>query len=409
MAKLPLYEILPGTTGSGVQFVSLVQSPAIEIGWFAFETDARFHPNCRCRILDSGVVKLAKGACDVCREAKQAYDEARKRGKRLPRGIQWVSPDDLAFKAVDAEKRMIAGPIMVPDQAIYRKDPDGKEYEVFFTAATIETYVKRFFRERRTTAVNEEHTDVMAPVYIVESWIVEDPKMDKSATMGFSLPKGTWFGTMHVEDEAYWDEMVKSGRVRGFSVEGTMAVSTTTTEMTDNKFSVALDNGTVIANTDDTDTFEVGQDLWVILESGEKVPAEDGQYALPDDQGIIDAVGGKIVAVRPVEEMAAEAVPASAEFDALKAEMTATLADLAARIGALEASAAEAKTAMEAQKATIDEQAETIKKFTANTPGAKSITVKASKAAPAAPAKPEGKHKITLAALEAMETYIKSR
>lgn len=404
MDKLPLYEILPGTTGSGVQFVSLVNQPAIEIGWFAFYTQARFHPNCRCRILDSGVVKLAKGACPVCVEAKKAYDAARKKGKRLPRGIQWVSPDDLAFRAVSEDRKMIAGPIMVPDQAIYRKDPDGKEYEVFFSAETIETYVKRFFRERRTTAVNEEHTETMAPVYIVESWIVDDPAVDKSATMGFSLPKGTWFGTMYVEDQKYWDEMVKTGKVRGFSVEGTMAVSTTTTEMTDNKFSVTLDNGTVIANTDDTDTFEVGMDLWVVLD-GEKVAAEDGTYTLPDGS-TIDAVGGKIVAIQPMEEdMAAD----TQAFDALKAEMTATLADLAARIGALEATVAETKTAMEAQVATIAEQAETIKKFKANTPGAKSITIKAAKVAPAtAPVKTE-KQPVSLAGLEAIENYIKSR
>lgn len=396
MDALPLYEILAGASGQGVHEVAMVASPAIEIGWLAF-ADAKFHPNCRCQITSAGIVKLAKGACELCRDAKRAYDSARKAGKRLPKGIEWVSPDDLAFRKVEGERMVVAGPLMVPDTAIYRRDPDGREYSVFFSRETVETLAKRFLKERRTTALNEEHTDTPVPAYIAESWIVEDPAIDKSAKLGFSVPKGTWFATVQVEDEAYWVEMVKTGRVRGFSVEGTMAVSKEQTKQTMNeqKFSVTLDNGTVIANSADTDTFTVGEELWVVLPEGEKVPAEDGEYALPDGS-VIDAVGGMIAAVRPAEEAEMASEP-NAEFEALRAETAATLADLSNRVAGLEAKLAEAETTMASQK-------EQLAKFAAATPGARSVTVRMPAPAPAK----ESKTQTMLAAFEAVENYRKS-
>ena len=396
MDGLPLYEILPGATGQGVHEVALVASPAIEIGWLAF-AKANFHPNCRCEVNARGTVKLAKGACDLCVEAKAAWNAARKAGN-APSIAEWVD-DEFAFKAVANERRMMAGPLMVPDLRIYRRDDD-LEYEVFFSEETIRTFAIRFFRDGRTSKLNEEHTDTKAPAFIVESWIVEDPKSDKSAALGFSVPKGTWFAVVHVEDKAYWDEAVKTGRVRGFSVEGLMSVaqSTTKRKMKDQKFSVTLANGTVIANAADTDVFTEGEELFVILADGERAPAEDGQYELPDGT-ILDAVGGLIVAIRQAEAAEPEM---NSDMEAFRAETAATLADLAGRIGALE-------TALAESKATIVEQAAELKKFKASTPGAKSITVRATPVPAVPQTRPAGKQKLTLAALESIDNYLKSR
>jgi hypothetical protein len=56
-------------------------------------------------------------------------------------------------------------------------------------------------------------------VYVIESWISEDPLKDKSANYGFDLPSGTWFVMMKVEDPKVW-ELVKKNNLSGFSVEG---------------------------------------------------------------------------------------------------------------------------------------------------------------------------------------------
>ena len=56
---------------------------------------------------------------------------------------------------------------------------------------------------------------------IIESWIVEDSMIDKSVLYGLkNVPVGTWMISVKVEDKQFWDEYVKTNKVRGFSIEG---------------------------------------------------------------------------------------------------------------------------------------------------------------------------------------------
>ena len=57
----------------------------------------------------------------------------------------------------------------------------------------------------------------------VESWLVEDPKKDKSAAYGMDMPKGTWMLSMKVLNDDVWNDYVKTGKVKGFSIEGYFA------------------------------------------------------------------------------------------------------------------------------------------------------------------------------------------
>jgi len=57
---------------------------------------------------------------------------------------------------------------------------------------------------------------------VVESWVIDNPEMDKSKEYGFSLPKGTWMIAMKVNNEDIWKD-VKAGKVKGFSIEGYFA------------------------------------------------------------------------------------------------------------------------------------------------------------------------------------------
>ena len=58
---------------------------------------------------------------------------------------------------------------------------------------------------------------------LVESWIVEDKVHDKSVKYGMDLPIGTWMGSVKVNNEQVWNEFVKTGKVKGFSIEGYFA------------------------------------------------------------------------------------------------------------------------------------------------------------------------------------------
>ena len=55
-------------------------------------------------------------------------------------------------------------------------------------------------------------------VSLVETWIIEGEN-DKSKNFGFSLPEGTWFGCMKVENEEV-RQQIQNKEVLGFSIEG---------------------------------------------------------------------------------------------------------------------------------------------------------------------------------------------
>ena len=58
---------------------------------------------------------------------------------------------------------------------------------------------------------------------LVESWIKEDMVHDKSVKYGMDVPIGTWMGTVKVDNDEIWNSYVKTGLVKGFSIEGYFA------------------------------------------------------------------------------------------------------------------------------------------------------------------------------------------
>lgn len=125
------------------------------------------------------------------------------------------------FSAV-GEKMELAGPLMVPDKLIPRFDEEGEKYYVFFDAAGIKKLSYKLMENKLIDSVNIEHDAdrKVADLTLVESWLVADEKNDKSNSYGYNLPKGSWFGVYKVNNEEVWDKYIKTGAVKGFSVEG---------------------------------------------------------------------------------------------------------------------------------------------------------------------------------------------
>ena len=125
------------------------------------------------------------------------------------------------FSAV-GEKMELAGPLMVPDKLIPRYDEEGEKYYVFFDAAGIKKLSYKLMENKLIDSVNIEHDAdrKVADLTLVESWLVADEKNDKSNSYGYNLPKGSWFGVYKVNNEEVWDKYIKTGAVKGFSVEG---------------------------------------------------------------------------------------------------------------------------------------------------------------------------------------------
>lgn len=170
MENIPIYELqIEQSEGSDVEvdFVALVDRPAIQRGFLAFK------------------------------EARQN------------------------FVIQDEEQRIISGPLMLADTPIYRNDAIRGEYYVVFSADTIKQIAQKFFKKGYQNNVNLMHNsgDIQEGLTMFESWIV-DKKRGIQPMVGFEdVPDGSWFGSYKVENDEAWNK-VKSGEVLGFSVEG---------------------------------------------------------------------------------------------------------------------------------------------------------------------------------------------
>jgi hypothetical protein len=166
---LPLYELrISDDDHSGVTGVALVDSPAIEVNFQAFHEH-------------------------------KAYK----------------------FETVSNEKRILAGPLMIPNTRIYRNDSRG-EYDVFFSKETIEQIVDKYHKNQYGQRVNPMHESMMIlpDIYMVSSFITNKER-GINAPKGFEgLPDGSWFGEFKVRNDEVWNQFIKTGIFKGFSVEG---------------------------------------------------------------------------------------------------------------------------------------------------------------------------------------------
>ena len=127
---------------------------------------------------------------------------------------------ELKFQTIDKEKRVVTGVAMIPDMKIPRRDDNGGLYYGFFSKETVEKAAQIFFKKgSNTNNTNLEHEFEVDGVNFYESWIVKNPNMDKAKDLGFSVPEGTWMVSAKIDNDVIWENYIKTGLIRGFSVE----------------------------------------------------------------------------------------------------------------------------------------------------------------------------------------------
>ena len=123
---------------------------------------------------------------------------------------------------VDKEKKILLGALLIPNKPIFRKSGD-EEYYIYFSRDTVRKASQIYLQKGNQNNSTLEHKHTLKGLSLVESWIVEDPKKDKIALYGLDYPVGTWVGAVKVNNDQVWDEYVKTGKVKGFSIEGYFA------------------------------------------------------------------------------------------------------------------------------------------------------------------------------------------
>lgn len=129
-----------------------------------------------------------------------------------------LSKHEVIFKSIDDEKKVIVGLALVPDKKIYRKTED-KEFNIFFSKETVKQASHLYLKKLKANNTTLEHETNIEGVSVVESWIVEDPKNDKSNLYGLNAVEGAWAVVMKVDNPDVWQD-VKEGKYLGLSIEG---------------------------------------------------------------------------------------------------------------------------------------------------------------------------------------------
>ena len=236
---------------------------------------------------------------------------------------------------VDEEKRILMGLVLQPNQLIYRVDEDGNEFEMFFSEQTIRDFSQNFFQSGFQLNSKLEHDTPIDGVTFTESWLVADPKKDKSAAFGLEYPEGSWLVSMKVDNDDIWNNYIKTGELRGFSIDGMVELEEvnykTDIQMSkENKSILALLKDIVSKNEEqlevtlgsvksgeldiqfEGDSLEVGSAVFLIGENEERVQLADGTYQI-DDAGEIVVKDGLVESMSEGEEVVDEEVEPEVE------------------------------------------------------------------------------------------------
>lgn len=236
------------------------------------------------------------------------------------------------------EKKNILGVIMRADFPIYRRDEDGNEFYVTYSAETIAKMAQKYFVSGavNTTSINH-NGEVLDGVNLVQ-WYIKDTNKGIAPNGFDDVKDGSLFAEFHIENENLWTAC-KDGTFKGFSLEGYFTTEKTNlkSDKMENKImqkvrellvklaKVTTDKGELSYEGD----LEVGTE--VVDANGVAVP--DGDYTLEDGK-IIVIKDGKVEAIKESVELEEEEAPAEeptvskADFDALKADFDALKASV---------------------------------------------------------------------------------
>ena len=133
-----------------------------------------------------------------------------------------LKSEEIKLAEVDKDKRILMGALLVPNKPIYRRKGE-EEYYIYFSKDTVEKASQLYLMNGNQSKATLEHQHTINGLTLVESWLVEDEVHDKSRKYGLNVPVGTWMGAVKVNNDEIWNNFVKTGKVKGFSIEGYFA------------------------------------------------------------------------------------------------------------------------------------------------------------------------------------------
>jgi hypothetical protein len=281
MNKLPIYRAIIDNEEAGMVTISLVDFPATESDFVAFEKE-----------------------------------------KELQK-----------FAIENEEKHIVRGLVMAANMLIYRIHPIYGEYYIYYDAQTLRTMAERYLKNNFQNNVDLNHNGELVEGVDMVQFFIKDSENGINPKGFEDYADGSLFAEFHINNEEVW-EQVKNGDFKGFSLEGYFGIEPTGQEFkqetnnNEEKYNktmsklnrikevlrslliecgeVSTDKGVIVF---DGDELEAGMDVHTIDEEGNEVQLEDGEYRT-EDKKVIVVEGGKVTEIRDDEAEVANDEPA---------------------------------------------------------------------------------------------------
>ena len=315
---------------------------------------------------------------------------------------------NMKFSIQDEAQHNILTCLVRVDFPILRLTEDGNPYYIVFNKENAKVLCQRLMTDGMQQNISLQHNGKLIQGIQLQEVFIKDSSLGISPVGFEDAADGSLMGVYHIEDEALWNDCIE-GRFKGISIESLLGIEefkkkcnkkikknnmSKIKEMLKKllmEFNSLSTNIAELYWEEDTELM-VGYKVFVEDESGNKVPAMDGEYI--SDENKIKVAGGVVTEIErreiddmpanvpPVENKEAMAEPAVEEPKAEPAaepaaeepkeepkddntekvaEMEKKIAELEAKLADLEAKIAEIATAPAAQP--VMDEFENIKKL----------------------------------------------
>ena len=305
------------------------------------------------------------------------------------------------FSIQDESQHNILTCLVRVDFPILRVTPDGNPYYIVFNKDTAKVLCQRLMKDGMQQNISLQHNGKLIDGIQLQEVFIKDSSLGISPVGFEEAADGSLMGVYHIEDDALWNDCIE-GKFKGISIESLLGIEdfkkcnkknkkkNNMSKLKDMIKKLLLEFNTLSTNIaelyweEDTELM-VGYKVFVEDESGNKVPAMDGEYI--SDENKIKVAGGVVTEIerKEVDDMPVE-VPVEKTEETMEepvveepvveepameepkddntekvAELETRIADLENKIAELESKLAEIATTPAAQP--VMDEFENIKKI----------------------------------------------
>lgn len=225
----------------------------------------------------------------------------------------------MTFSIQDESQHNILTCLVRVDFPILRLTEDGDPYYIVFSKETAKILCQRLMTDGMQQNISLQHNGKLIQGIQLQEVFIKDSSLGISPVGFEDAADGSLMGVYHIEDDALWNDCIE-GRFKGISIESLLSIEEFKKKCNKkikknimSKIKDALKRLLMEFNTLSTDKAElyweedtelmVGYKVFVEDESGNKVPAMDGEYI--SDENKIKVAGGTVTEIerREVDDM----------------------------------------------------------------------------------------------------------